>query len=109
MEGDSVGFYLPGQYDATNEWMTQGELDEKSTGGKQNVFAGENLGVSIKSSDGRVNETVTEALNISTGEMEPLNMTEGARMDLMIDFKDGNISARMHITPWGVVDDNIEF
>ena len=42
--------------------------------------------------------------------MKPFEITEAGRLDVQILFgEDGNISARMRITPWGVVDDNIEF
>jgi len=108
--GDSVTYNPAGEYDSSQEWETQGVQDQYSKGGKQNVFAGTNLGVTLKSTTGSLNAQVTEALNVETGKMEPLMVNEGGRLDVLIEFGvDGTISAKMRITPWGVVDDGIVF
>lgn len=108
--GDSVAYNPAGEYDSSQEWETQGVQDQYSKGGKQNVFAGTNLGVTLKSTTGSLNAQVTEALNVETGKMEPLMVNEGGRLDVLIEFGvDGTISAKMRITPWGVVDDGIVF
>ena len=66
------------------------------------------MGIRITSADGRIDKTVYEGE--VDGEMKPFEITEAGRLDVQILFgEDGNISARMRITPWGVVDDNIEF
>ena len=109
LEGDSVAYNPEGTYDTVQEWMTTGMIDDPSLGGKQNAFAGENLGVRIVSNNGSIDKTVYEAEDITTGEIVPLSMSEGGRMDVWIQFEDGNISARVRITPWGVVNDDIEF
>lgn len=108
--GNNVSYNPAGEYDASLEWETQGIQDQYSKGGKQNVFAGTNLAVDLKSTTGSLNAEVTEALNVETGKMEPLKVTEGGRLDVLIVFGvDGTISAKMRITPWGVVNDGIVF
>ena len=108
--GENVSYNPAGEYDASYEWETQGVQDQYSKGGKQNVFAGTNLGVNLKSTTGSLNAQVTEALNVETGKMEPLKVNEGGRLDVLIEFGvDGTISAKMRITPWGVVNDGIVF
>ncbi|MCD7849426.1 MAG: FimB/Mfa2 family fimbrial subunit [Parabacteroides sp.] len=109
LAGDSVAYNPEGQYDAAQEWLTTGVIDDSQFGGKQNSFAGENLGVRIISADGKIDKTVYVAED-SNGEFKPLAIPEAGRMDVLIAFgEDGSISARMRITRWGVVDDNIEF
>lgn len=109
LTGDSVSYNPAGQYDTSGEWQTKGPEDINSKGGKQNSFAGEKLSFTIQSKDGRINETVYEALNIETGVIEPFRSDEGGRVDVLIEFIDGAISAKMRISPWGVVDDSIQF
>lgn len=104
--GDSVAYNPDGTFDTSMEWMTQGAVDNKTYGGVQNVFAGKNLGVAI-SKDGQLLKRVTVAE--VNGVETPIEINEGERRDLILIFQDGNISARMRILPWGVVDDDIDF
>lgn len=105
LSGDSVTYNPEGEYDATREWLTKGVIDNESLGGKQNSFAGENLGIKITSNDGTVNRTLYEDV-----EGNPFEIPEGGRLDVQILFgEDGNISARMRVTPWGVVEEDIIF
>lgn len=109
LTGDSVAYNPTGQYDTLGEWQTVGSEDKHSKGGMQNAFAGEKLSFTIVSKDGRINETIYEAMNMETGAMEPFRSDEGGRVDILIEFVDGSISAKMRISPWGVVDDSIQF
>ena len=105
LSGDSVTYNPEGEYDATQEWLTKGIVDNAVYGGKQNSFSGENLGIKIVSNDGTVSKTVSEDDN-----GKPFGIPEGGRLDVQILFgEDGSISARVRITPWGVVEDDIEF
>lgn len=96
------------------EWITSGELvavqpGAKLRGGKQNAFTADGLAVTIFQ-DGEVLKTVTEAEDEKTSEVVPINIRQGENRDIFIVFeKDGSISARIRVTPWGVVDDEIEF
>ena len=96
------------------EWITSGNLDVtkpgvRLRGGKQNAFTAEGLAVTF-SQDGEVLKTVTEAENVETGEYVPIDIRQGERRDIFIYFeKDGTISAKIKVTPWGIVDDEIEF
>lgn len=111
--GDSVSYMPKTIFDnEMTEWRTEGALDEGAkkydTGGKQNIFAGENLSLAVER-NGSFLTTVTEAKN-EDGEYVPIVVPEGGRTDLLIDFAaDGTISARIRVSPWGVVDDAIEF
>ncbi len=103
--GDSVAYNPEGQYDAAQEWLTTGVIDDSHFGGKQNSFAGENLGVRIASADGKIDRTA-----YTDDEGKPFEIPEAGRLDVRILFgEDGNISFRAQITRWGVVDDEIEF
>lgn len=103
--GDSVAYNPEGQYDAAQEWLTTGVIDKENTGGKQNSFAGENLGVRIASADGKIDRIAYEDEN-----GKPFEIPEAGRLDVRIAFgEDGTISFRAQITRWGVVDDDIEF
>lgn len=105
LEGDSVAYNPDGEYDNSQEWLTKGVIDNAALGGKQNSFSGENLGVAIKSSNGSIDRTL-----YTDDEGKPFEIPEGGRLDVQILFgEDGTISARMRITPWGVVEEDIEF
>lgn len=105
LEGDSIPYNPEGQYDNQSvEWLTTGPVDIAQYGGKQTAFAGEKLGIRVKSSNGNVDKTI-----YMNDDGEEFAIPEGGRMDVIISFKDGNISIRSRITPWGVVDDEIEF
>lgn len=108
LTGDSIAYHPEGVYDANQEWMSKGIVDKPDRGGKQNTFAGQNLSFSIYK-NGELLQTVTEAFNVDTGKNEPFRVDEGGRLDVLFEFKEGTISARMIITPWGVVDQDIEF
>lgn len=96
----------------TKEWSTTGQMDKVATGkrlygGRQNAFSGEKLSVSIDY-NGQTLGTVSEAENTQTGEMEPINIVNSQRTDIILVFKkDGLLSAKIRVTPWGVVDDDI--
>lgn len=105
LTGDSVAYHPEGTYDTAQEWLTTGVIDKAMFGGKQNSFAGEDLGISITSKDGRVNKTVYVDDN-----GDPFEIPEGGRLDVLLLFgEDGTISAKMRITPWGVVEEDIIF
>lgn len=105
LDGDSVAYNPEGTYDTAQEWLTTGIIDQDQFGGKQNSFAGENLGVSITSKDGSVNKTVYVDDN-----GDPFEIPEGGRLDVLLLFgEDGTISAKMRITPWGVVEEDMIF
>ena len=105
LEGDSIGYNPEGEYDSAQEWLTKGVIDNAALGGKQNSFSGKNLGVAIKSKDGSVGRTL-----YTDDEGNPFEIPEGGRLDVQILFgEDGTISARMRITKWGVVEEDIEF
>lgn len=105
LEGDSIGYNPEGEYDSAQEWLTKGVIDNAALGGKQNSFSGKNLGVAIKSKDESVDKTL-----YTDDEGNPFEIPEGGRLDVQILFgEDGTISARMRITPWGVVEEDIEF
>ena len=77
--------------------MTTGVIDKAMFGGKQNSFAGEDLGISITSKDGRVNKTVYVDDN-----GDPFEIPEGGRLDVLLLFgEDGTISAKMRILRGG--------
>ena len=105
LTGDSVAYHPEGTYDTAQEWLTTGVIDKAMFGGKQNSFAGEDLGISITRKDGRVNKTVYVDDN-----GDPFEIPEGGRLDVLLLFgEDGTISAKMRITPWGVVEEDIIF
>lgn len=105
LAGDSVAYNPEGQYDASQEWLTTGVIKDAEYGGQQNSFAGENLGIRITSADGRINKTVYTDDNGRAFEIP-----EAGLMNVQLLFgEDGTISARVQITRWGVVDDDIEF
>lgn len=113
--GKEVGYQPSSKEDNREgfEWMSTGNLDKtvsgrRLTGGKQNIFTGEDLSLTF-SRDGKQLATVTVGQDFETGETVPISFKQGERRDLFIEFaKDGTISLKMKITPWGVVDDNIE-
>ena len=104
--GDSIPYNPEGQYDTQSvEWLSTGPVDIAQYGGKQTAFAGEKLGVRVKSKTGSVDRTIYK-----TEDGEDLFMPAGGRANFVIRFaEDGNISIRSTVTPWGVVDDEIEF
>ena len=103
--GDSIPYNPEGQYDdQAIEWLTTGVIDREDTGGKQNSFSGERVGVRVKSQNGAVDKTIYEDINGKS-----FDIPEGGRLDVVIQFEDGNISIRSRVTPWGVVNDDIEF
>lgn len=105
LTGDSVAYNPEGTYDTAQEWLTTGVIDQARFGGKQNSFAGEDLGISISSKDGRINKTVYVDDN-----GDPFEIPEGGRLDVLLLFgEDGTVSAKMRITPWGVVEEDIIF
>lgn len=106
--GDSVTYNPNGTLDDNQEWLSTGEIDDSRLGGKQNIFAGQNM-VLVVNKDGQLLKEITEFENQSTGEMKPLTMGEGDRIDIIVTFSDGNISAQMRVSPWGVVDEDIDF
>lgn len=82
------------------EWVTTHDY---------NVFPGDGVRVSIDMNQKELGG-ITEALNIDTGEYGKISTTAGKRTYVIIYFgEDGSVSAKMKITDWGVVDDNIEF
>ena len=97
--GDDVRYNPEGEL-LQSEWVTKHDYS---------VLAGKNVRVSIDQ-QGKELGGITEALNIDTGEQGPINTYEGKRTYVIIYFgEDGSLSAKMKITDWGVVDDNIEF
>ena len=109
LAGDSVAYNPEGQYDTAQEWLTTGVIDDNEYGGKQNSFAGENLGIRITSADGKIDKTIYEAED-DKGVIKPFEIPEAGRLNVLFVFgEDGTISDRMQITRWGVVDDDIEF
>lgn len=108
--GDSVAFIPPVLLNTkTSEWMTDGPFDaghELDRGGKQNIFASKSLSVTIYR-NGQPLKTVYEGA-LGTGEIQPLSVNEGGRLDLQITFDEsGSISVQMTIAPWGVIDQDV--
>lgn len=104
--GDEVSYNNSGKW-RTTEWFTVGYQDRgDETGGLQNVCAGENLSVQLEVAGKQYVET--KALDLATGEMVPIRIPEGGRSDIIFEFgEDGNLSVKIRISPWGVVDEDI--
>ncbi len=97
--GDSIRYSPDGIID-NYEYVTEHDY---------NVCPGTNLSVALHF-DNKVLAAITEAENIDQGETGPIHTYAGKRTYVIIYFgQDGSISAKMKITPWGVVDENIEF
>ncbi len=97
--GDKLRYNPDGQLTA-KEWVTTHDY---------NVCPGNGLRVSIDMNQKELGG-ITEALNVDTGEYGKISTSAGKRTYVIIYFgEDGSVSAKMKITDWGVVDDNIEF
>lgn len=111
--GSEVAYRPESIYDsAISEWRTTGTVEagqEGKTGGMQNVFPGEDLTFSVQRGATEV-QKVSKILNIETGVEETPSVAAGGRLDIIFSFDaDGNLSAKMRVSPWGVVDEDIEF
>lgn len=96
--GDSV-YYNPEGALVSNEWKTKKN---------NNTCTGENLSFSIEV-NGQELGTVDRFEN-KNGETGPLAVNAYENTHVVIQFgEDGTVSARMKITPWGTVDDDIDF
>lgn len=105
MIGSKVRFQPEGQYAVPANWT----LQEWVTKNDATVAPGENLKFSLYYSDLLIG-AVSEGVNIDTGETGPFKTYEGKRTYVIISFgQEGTVSAKMKITPWGVVDDDIEW
>lgn len=113
--GKNVAYRPEGKEDNREgfEWMSTGNLDQTAPGrrlrgGKQTIFTAEKMALTF-SNNGKVIATIDKGEDAETGNIVPISFAQGERRDLFIEFaKDGTISLKMKITPWGVVDDNIE-
>lgn len=103
--GSYVKYHPAGKLDipsgaSTKEWMVQKE---------ENVCEGQKLTFSLFNQTKLLGE-VKEGVNVETGETGPFKTEVGKRTYVIIYFgEDGTVSARMKITPWGVVDEDIEW
>lgn len=97
--GDSV-YYNPDGVLVNTEWQMQKSM---------NVCTGENLTFSIDV-NGVELAAVSEGTNRTTGETGPFKAEAGVNTWVQIQFdKDGYVSARVKVTPWGTVDSDIDF
>lgn len=111
--GDEVAYQPESVYDSSiSEWRTAGEVSPETVGkagGMQNVFPGDNLTFTLDQ-NGQQLMKVNKILNIETGVEEVPSVTAGGRLDIIFSFDaDGNVSARMRVSPWGIVDEDIDF
>lgn len=99
--GKEVYFNPDGKYDKSREWATPNQT---------NMYTDKQLLGSIYYNGAKIGEA-ENALNETTGEMEPI--TVYPRKNTLIKLEWGNngafIGAKVKITPWGVVDEDIEF
>lgn len=111
--GSKVSYQPGSMYDASiSEWRTTGEVSAETVGkagGMQNVFPGDDLTFTL-SRNGSDLKKVNKLLNVETGLEETPSVPAGGRLDIIFKFADdGTISARMRVSPWGVVNEDIEF
>lgn len=111
--GSEVSYQPGSMYDASiSEWRTTGEVSAETVGkagGMQNVFPGDDLTFTL-SRNGSDLMKVNKLLNVETGVEETPSVPAGGRLDIIFKFADdGTISARMRVSPWGVVNEDIDF
>lgn len=111
--GSEVSYQPGSMYDVSiSEWRTTGEVSAETVGkagGMQNVFPGDDLTFTL-SRNGSDLKKVNKLLNVETGLEETPSVPAGGRLDIIFKFADdGTISARMRVSPWGIVNEDIEF